>query len=344
MLDLNKLKAVQTIVVHENCADGLASAILLKDAFYGKTVEIVFLQHNTEEHKAFAVRPNTLFADFIPYAETAEVPVPHGRPKRMLTETGRATVQAWIDAGAMVLDHHKTARDSGLIDMFLEAGLAVFGDEKTQPGICGATLAYEHVWKPFRGDLAVQEQFAREFARIAGIRDTWQKASPDFRESSLQMQVLTFYPREHWMSMGLTALAARWRSDFRPIGEVLMTRQERAVQKVSENAFRLTTAKGTRIAAFDALRHSSDVAEALGKEADLVIGFTVSSDRNPETGEQTPKLILSTRSHTGYDCSALASRYGGGGHSAAAGFNHVLLSTDPQPFEMIRRLVEAYEA
>lgn len=356
MLDLNKLMLVDTVVVHDNCPDGMASAILLKDAFYGRQVEFLFVQHNTDVHKNLSPRPNVLFADFVPYAETE--PVPGDERKRQLTEAGRHTIQQWVDAGAYVLDHHKTAKDLGIIDMFLQAGQCVFGDEVANPGVCGAVLSYEHVWKPLRGDLAIQNIFAAEFARLAGIRDTWQKTSPDFREASLQAAVLGFFPRERWLGTTLTDLASRWKSEFRPIGEVLMEKQEKSVKGVLEKAYHFTTAKGTRVVCFDGIKKSSDAAEVVGDTADLVIGFGYLSEPG-NTAHMTqdsldrviaefgglliPRMILSTRSHTTYNCSALASYYGGGGHTKAAGFNRTLKQSDPQPFEMIRQLVEAFE-
>ncbi len=39
-----------------------------------------------------------------------------------------------------------------------------------------------------------------------------------------------------------------------------------------------------------------------------------------EVQEGRSQVVFSSRSHAGYDCSALARHHGGGGHRAAAGF------------------------
>ena len=81
---LDKLMAVKTIICHGgNCPDGVASAILLHDVL--PDAELKFVQYGTEEQKALRATSGMLFADFSPHAET---------------------FQKFVDAGAIVLDHH----------------------------------------------------------------------------------------------------------------------------------------------------------------------------------------------------------------------------------------------
>lgn len=317
MISLDKLQAVKTIVVHENCADGLASAILLKDAFFGRDIPIKFVQYTTPEHKALVAEPGMLFADFSP------------PPER---------VQEFVDVGALVLDHHKTAKS--VVEAFGEDG--IFGDEVADPGICGATLAYQHVWKPLRGQLAIQDVFARRLAMLAGVRDTWQRKSEHWRDACLQQQVLTFIPRERWMSKTLTEIAAAWDSEYAWIGTLLQEKQEKTVQKIVEKSYRFTTEKGTRVVVFEGVRQTSDTAEALHDSVDLVIGF------NYEVENGTPKIIFSTRSHTYFDCAAMCKAHGGGGHTKAAGCNQILVLEDPggtpNPYTAAKAFVSQWEA
>jgi nanoRNase/pAp phosphatase (c-di-AMP/oligoRNAs hydrolase) len=95
------------------------------------------------------------------------------------------------------------------------------------------------------------------------------------------------------------------------IGPILVAKKAEAVTRALERAWRTTTAKGTRLVVFEGTSLTSDAAEALGDTADLVIGFGY------EVEDGQAKLILSSRSHTTFDCSALAKRFGGGGHTAA---------------------------
>jgi nanoRNase/pAp phosphatase (c-di-AMP/oligoRNAs hydrolase) len=66
---------------------------------------------------------------------------------------------------------------------------------------------------------------------------------------------------------------------------------------------------------FENVSLSSDVCEAAGSDADIIIGFGFLVE------DGIPKMIVSTRSHTGFNCGAFCRRFGGGGHTAAAGFS-----------------------
>jgi len=316
MISTDKLNAVKTVVVHDNCSDGLASAILVKDAFYGRDIKFKFVQYNTDEFRSLRAEPGMMFVDFSPPPERA---------------------QEFIDAGTLVLDHHRTAK--AMLVGFGEN--AIFGDEKENPGVCGARLAYEHVWLPLRAELTTQAMFADRFSRLAGVRDTWQRQSPEWTEACKQGEILNFMPRERWMAKTLTQIASEWDGQFSWIGDVLWDKHTKAIAKCVQGAHRFTTYKGTRAVVFEGVRNSSDAAEALGDTADLVIGFAYFVE--PLDGESVQKMVLSTRSHTHYDCSALSKHYGGGGHTKAAGFNHIMSRSDPNPYAQIEALINLYE-
>ena len=325
-----QLKAVKTIIVHgPGCPDGVASAILLHDVL--PEAEIKFVQYGTDEHKNLPATSGMLFADFSPPAER---------------------VQEFVEVRAIVLDHHKTAKS--VVAAFGDLG--VFGDEVSEPGVCGAVLAYRHIWLPLQAEraktridgygqwmtsiqVAEEESAAKDFATLAGIRDTWQNKSPRWHEALIQAEMVRFYPVEHWLRIVRPfdpSNKALW-TERRQITTLLIEKHEKSVQKVIEKAHRFTSKKGTRVVVFEGTHLSSDAAEALGKEADIVIGFAFLV----ENGEQ--KMIVSSRSHSGYDVSAFSKHYGGGGHTAAAGFNAKLSAITVQPYKFVELLVEDYE-
>lgn len=307
MFDLEKLKAVTKIVVHDNCADGTASAILAHEALPWATVE--FVQYSTDAHKLMKAEPGILFADFSPHPDRARY---------------------FVEAGSIVLDHHKTAK--ALVESFGENGR--FGDEKTQPGVCGASLVYEHICKP----MGKQSAFAERFAMLAGVFDTWQRQSPEWEAARVQQAILTFPTQSFWLQLPFSEIAASWDTRFKWVGEAKIASQDKRTSKSIAEAHRFTTTNGTRVVLFEGLSHSSFAAETLDQEADLVVGFSY----RVEDGKRI--LVFSTRSHTNFDCSSFARSHGGGGHTKAAGFSIHLSEGDPNPYSMFEHLLFAYEA
>ena len=140
------------LITHANCMDGLATAMIVRDAL--PDIPIEFVQYNTPEYLALKPEPGVIFCDVVPA---------QGKPDE---------VSAWAAAGAVMLDHHKENRD------IVEAcgALGVFADEKTEPGVSGAVLAQRHVWTAVLGtEPSERERLVHEFARLVGTRDTWQK-------------------------------------------------------------------------------------------------------------------------------------------------------------------------
>jgi hypothetical protein len=312
---LEQLHAVKTIICHgPECPDGKTSAILLHDVLPNS--ELKFVQYGTDEHRNLPVTPGMLFCDFSPPAER---------------------VHEFVDAGAIVLDHHKGAK--AIVDAFGVNG--AFGDEATEPGVCGAVLAFRHVWlqlKPWGSADAYSIDTAQDFATLAGIRDTWQNKSPRWREAIIQSEMLFFYPIEHWLNIQepfCHQAEGVWK-ERRQIATLLVEKHEVAVKNVLSKAWRFMTPKGTRVVCFEGTGLSSDAAEALGSEADLVIGFGFIVENKAQ------KMIVSARSHTGYDVLRVAKKYGGGGHTAAAGCN-VMVEHAPNPYDLIEKLVKDFE-
>jgi oligoribonuclease NrnB/cAMP/cGMP phosphodiesterase (DHH superfamily) len=315
-MTLSILKSVQTIYTHKNCPDGTASAMILKQAL---NLPIVFLQYGTEEYTNLQAIPGMLFCDTTP---------PHNR------------AQEFVDAGAFVLDHHKGAQD--VVAMFGDRG--VFADEKAEPGVCGAVLAYREVWVPLLGP----DEGVEDFAKLAGVRDTWQIKDPRWDKACAQSSWVMFFGEEECLKAPIFWDPERW--EFRQrVGEMLFAEHMRKIAKAVEGSFK-TSIHGLRIAILQGATKSSDSAEMLGEESkvDIVVGFSY-YDGGEEGREQWSqnfskglKLVCSCRTRTDFDVSKLAKFYGGGGHTKAAGFTVQVEECHYNPYLKILGLINNY--
>ncbi len=308
-MENQKLRQVRKIITHENCADGVASAILLHDVL--PTAEVQFVQYNTAVHEALPVEPGMLFCDFTPPINRA---------------------QEFVAAGAIVFDHHQRDR----VTPFGENG--IFADVNSEPGVSGAVLALRHVWKPFKEearDLELQgtssqeerDRIIRRFefeafradrlATLAGIRDTWQTKDPGWKDACIQEGLLRFVPYKEWLERHrpFDIASVDWWNGYWKWGELIRSRHEAAVAGVVKKAYRFRSIRGTRVVAFEGGSPlTSDGAELIGEEADLVVGFSFGVDHG------VPNMVFSLRSHTDFSCASFARHMGGGGHEKAAGF------------------------
>lgn len=315
MIDVDKLRNITHLVTHgPACSDGYASALIVKDAL--PNVRVSFMAYNTAELAALKAEPGLLFVDFTP-------------PRERVAE--------FVAAGAIVLDHHPTSKD--IVEAFGENG--VFGlNEKNE---CGAWLAYEHVWLPSEEAKPVEQtKWSRtaveDFARLAAIRDTWKKDSPDWQMACAQAAELMFWGER-------TSLGDMLRAQIGTLGQHLLDKQLSAAQRSVDEAHYFQTTKGTRVCVFQGVSTTSDAAELFDNPGqvpgpDLVVGFHYKVDGGKL------KLQFSTRSHTGYDCAAFAKSHpGGGGHKAAAGFTvEVSPELSANPYQTFRLLLEQWES
>jgi hypothetical protein len=317
MMDRVLLDEVTHVVVHGGgCPDGIASAILLADALGG--VKLDFLAHGTPEYEKLEARPGMLFCDLTPPA---------------------ARVQEFVNAGAIVLDHHAKQRE--IVEAFGARG--VYADLATEPGVSGAALAFREVWQWRAPEGSTIWARAHAFAKLAGIRDTWQTRHPDWKAACEQAEALRFYP---WSFFEKAAEPFHYTGQghfqqLLAIGPVLVERTRLATERTVAEAFGRVTTRGTRLMIVGTT-HTSDAAEAVGDQADLVVGFAYSCEVIDERGAKVA-LQLSMRSQGGYDVGALCKSLGGGGHHAAAGARVHVNSSDPNPYEAIWRLVEDFE-
>ncbi len=272
------LSSIKVLVTHANCPDGIASALIVRDVM--PDVRVVALDYGADRD-ALPVEPGMLFVDMSPPA---------------------ARVQEFVDAGAIVLDHHKTAR--GVVEAFGDNGR--FGDEQTDPGVCGAMLAFWHAWKGPRCHSMRWRDAVLSFATLAGVRDTWQREHPAWQAACEQAEYLRFVGLDRALELGLDAVIANqgW------LGSHLWARKQEAAMRAAEQCYKTRCAEHALaiVAGVDVV---SDVADLL--DADLVAGFRYEA-------RCYPVLHVSLRSRGRVDVGALAQRLGGGGHSGAAGY------------------------
>jgi len=318
MLPLEKLRAVKKIVCHgPTCADGLASAIILQDALRSNNPEIVFCQYGKEQEQLKA-EPHMLLCDFSPHKDR---------------------VQEFVDAGAIVLDHHRWTKD--VVAQFGDLG--VFADEVDEPGVSGAVLAYREVWKPLMENTlkgSVEWAAVERFASLAGVYDTWQTKDSRWFEGRVQERTLrTFAPKELLGQEDFFATHSWWAEKL-AVGKVLVDKLDAQVDRALRQSYRYNTSKGTRVIIFEDASLTSMAAEVVGDAADLIVGFSYGIEDDNQC-----RMIISTRSHTGYNCMELAGAFGGGGHTAAAGFSKVWPVKDgsKDPYSVVKAFIQTHE-
>jgi len=303
VIPIEALRAVTRIITHANCADGRASAVILHAAL--PNAEVVEVVHDTPEHLMMPAEPGLLFCDFTPH------------PSR---------VPEFVAAGAIVLDHHKGA--DGIVRAFGARG--VFADEKAEPGVSGAVLAWRWVWLRLKG--STFSGWAYELARLVGIRDTWQRSSPDWQRACEVSAVLRFLPLDEALRRGPGGVI----TFANEAGALLVRRQIEAAREAAANVVRVEVA-GRRVAIIPSVSLTSDVADLLREHCEIVAGFDYVHDR------RGVRLQWSLRSRGDVDVSAIARRHGGNGHTAAAGFSVQLDPEDPgtqlNPYRMAERLL-----
>lgn len=317
MIDLARLRSVRIVVTHDNCPDGMASAILVADALRPYGAEFVFAQYGTQKYLELPAKTGMLFVDIAP---------PEHRASQFL------------ECGAIVLDHHKSARP--VVERFVDVGLGAFADEERDIGVSGALLAYRHVWKPLRDrdvddHAAYRPGHAHAFAALAGVRDTWQRDDVRWNQACAQAEALRFWPWCQWPGDPFGVDYPRMQSMI-DIGDVLVDRRLSGAKKLIAQGLHTTSSRGKRLLIIPS-RDTSDVAEMVGSEADLVIGFSLMHD----AGEA--KMIVSTRSRGDFDCRLLCEANGGGGHTRAAGCEITLAPGWPHPFVLLPAMVDVFE-
>jgi oligoribonuclease NrnB/cAMP/cGMP phosphodiesterase (DHH superfamily) len=306
-IDPSLLADVRTIVSHADCPDGIASALILRAAL--PEARVVFVEHNTPEQAALPATEGMIFCDVVP---------------------PRDRVEEFVKAGAIVLDHHKGARD--VVEAFGERG--VFADEKAEPGMSGAPLAHREVFRVLRDD---HPQVSR-FARLAGIRDCWLTEDPDWEEAAAQSSALLFFGYER-LAEQIPA------SDLPSLSETQMSVGR------AQRATRLANARATAEKKLHHLREGVAVYNDRDRLLSDVAGLAFDGDPSLRvvcgfhykvTSDGAMLLVCSLRSRPDdVDVAQIAKAQGGGGHTCAAGFGVPVSTTSPSPLAVVDEAIGA---
>lgn len=293
------LRAVRKIISHENCADGIAAALLLHIAL--PDAEVQFAQYKEPSLEQLPAEPGLLFCDISP---------------------PRERIQEFLDVGSIVLDHHKGAEE-----VVRQFRFHAFADEATRPGVSGATLAYREVL----ARVAPHEQayVLEDFAEFAGIRDTWQTKHHNWEAASAISAAVKFYGYTGLLSMfpsvNTPGILHQSLLRLKTFGELLLQKNLASASAVLKEGFKHVTDHGTRVVIFNAMSPTSDAAEVDdGKEFDLVVGFKTKVSKDNELS-----LKVTMRSHTTFNCKDFALYMRGGGHTKSAGFSLPLKHANP---------------
>jgi len=285
------LQKVNHIICHARCPDGIASVLILADALPGANI-IELIQYNSDEHIALEAKKGMIFCDIVPHQDN---------------------VRPFVDAGAIVLDHHKGAE--GIIKQFGDRG--VYSDE---PCVSGAMLAYRKVWQVLQncGSVKSREFWVKDFAHLAGVRDTWQTQHRDWKKACQQAMALMFYPENYWLPLNShKPFLAPEETD---VGKILYekrmvdaTRKAEELYLVADNMLNLNMGFFN-----DRDKLTSDVCEAVRASGnknnlDFVCGFNV------HTEPDKIYFTYSLRSIESCNVMEIAKLLGGGGHEKAAG-------------------------
>ena len=306
---LDKIRAIRRVIVHKCCSDGTLAGAIIKQALPHVVVEEC--QYSTPEHEHLSAEPGLCFADFSPPA---------------------SRVQEFVNAGAVVLDHHKGAE--AIVRQFGDLGF--FGDEVKMPGVSGAVLAYDHIYVPICG----QDEALQDFARLIGIRDTFQTGHPRWNEACQISAAVWSLPLGYWLSQKPVI------NDLvKLMGNTQIKRREAQVTNAYDQLEVIRLPGPPWSPSFGIFADSksciSDVAELARRKrlCENVLGFHFVKD-----GPKEPlKLMVSCRSDGRLDSAMLAKYFGGGGHTKAAGFSLPYNPWDsPSPFQVIQERIKEF--
>ena len=173
------------------------------------------------------------------------------------------------------------------------------------------------------------------FAKLAGIRDTWQDDSPYWLESCEQAATLTFYPWEYWRC-AVTENKYDFPNEMK-VGRLVYAKRMTDATKCAKNALHFEE-DGFKVAVFnDPDKLTSDVAEILRTNGvNVIAGFYFTKDND------NPVIYYSLRGDGSLDVSAFCEYYGGGGHSCAAAFDQKMNLEEENPFSEFRDMFKEY--
>ena len=219
-----------------------------------------------------------------------------------------------------LLDHHKTAQsDLGDLVESRSNQAHEFDVELTQPGLyvrfnveeSGASLAWEYFYEPDKW-FSGQQKWTPEIIKYVKDRDLWEFKMPHSREVTAWLHSFPFdFEQWKWLNHCLTddgefvALL--------PQGAAILRAQQQQIEAMCRHAGWITLC-GYTVPVVNATTLFSECGEYLCEkypDAPFAAYYFDRADGKRQWG---------LRSRNSFDVSAIAKRYGGGGHVAAAGF------------------------
>lgn len=310
-----QLKSVRKLITHDECHDGIASAITVKAAL--PDVEVVPVAYGTRHYEELPVEDGLLFCDMSPPA---------------------SRVQEFVAAGSLIMDHHTSAKPA------VEVMGGVYADEKVDIGVSGAMLAYKYVYTPIAAKETKYRYAAglQKLAEFVGIYDLWVRDSPNWVRAMDLCATLRFYGLNHWLRMD-PAKACEWLWSRLDVGAAVNFRKLYRANKVllGKGYEVLTGTKtGMHVAVFPETvpdKIAGMVMDNAPADIDLVFAYNYSVEGG------RPSLDVSVRSRGGkFDCGEFAKYFGGGGHLNAAGFTTALGAGTASPVTILQSLLDAY--
>lgn len=286
---------VDTIVVHASCVDGFLSELILRESY----PEAKVIRAQYDALAKLEPSPNMLFCDIAPPLKVAA---------------------SFFDAGATVLDHHKSAA-------------AIFalpnarGEYSATPGVSGSVLAFRHVIQVGKAPSNLYK--LANIVELVGIYDTWVESSPLFERACAAHAVLDLYKGDP-EAFSVEKITTGWES-HEQLGRLLFLRTVDTAKRIAKRAIVKRVKVDGRELTVGCLTDPVSTA-VLNQacqyvEADVVLSAFL-PEVDPSTSPEGPVLELdggevraSLRSRdASIDCAALAQKLGGGGHQGAAGF------------------------
>lgn len=285
---------------HDNCPDGLLAAVIFEKHFPGgiQTIPLVYGGKSPLDllrEAGFTSREDTLFfVDICPKPEVIVQIQDAFMPNRMV-----------------VIDHHKSANeDLDPKTIVGNAALCCLSEYVYDVKRSGAGLAWDYL------AVRVPEMGKRpNLVNYVEDRDTWAKALPHSDEVT---SYVSSFPLTKETFLRFLAEDATFVADALVAGPHIMRYRAQVVDHLAKRAFRLDiTGNGQTVPVTSAPPMLvSEVGAALcADDDDEPFAVMFSHDR-----EGRYSVSLRSRNPDGADVSAIARRFGGGGHKHAAAF------------------------
>lgn len=214
------------------------------------------------------------------------------------------------DHQVLVTDHGIDADTAGIADAFIEAGgsFALLDHHRSSGHLAGrrwATIDEDHSATGLLFDRLGRPPDFADFVRVVEDHDLWRHQDP---RSARLATLAALIGTERFLARFSADASVELRDEERMLVDSEEARRQDYLRRKVEQA-RLAEIGGRRWAVCYAEQYQSDLAERLMTE----LGVAATAIVNP--GKRTVSLR-----GRGVDVSAIAERYGGGGHARAAAF------------------------